>query len=120
MPPGDAAVHCKNCTAHRAQGVRQCIAGVPRPTARKQWGCALQVSHCPLSTAHCPQAVRRCVAGVPLPTAPPSVGQSVAGIPLPTAPTQCGSALQEFWCPEPLGSEAGRCCSSTAHCPPGQ
>ena len=84
-------------TAPRA--VRQCIAGVALPTARRQWGRALQELHCPLprgsgavycrsctaycpqgseavhcrsSTTHCPLAVRQCIAGVALPTAPGS------------------------------------------------
>ena len=80
LTPGNVALHCRSCTAHCPQAVRQCIAGVAAPTAPRQWGRALQELHCPLpqgseavhcksSTAHCPQAVRQCVAGVPLPTA---------------------------------------------------
>ena len=48
-----------------------------------------------------PQAVRRCVAEVPLHA----------------SPRQQGSALQEFHCPLPLGSEKVYCRSCTAHCP---
>ena len=81
LPQGSEAVHCRSCTAHCPQQVRQCIAGVALPTAPRRWGSALQELHCPLppgseavhcrsSTAHCPQAVRQCIAGVALPTAP--------------------------------------------------
>ena len=91
LPPGSVAVHCRSCTAHCPQAVRQCIAGVPLPTAPRQCGSALQELHYPLPpgseavhsrscTAHCPQKVRQCIAGVVLPT----------------APRQCGSALQGF------------------------
>ena len=80
MPPGSEAVHCRSCTVHCPQAVRQCIAGVALPTAPGQCGGALQEFHSPLPpgseavhctscTAHCSQAVRQCVAGVPLPTA---------------------------------------------------
>ena len=36
---------------------------------------------------------------------------------MPTAPRQWGSALHEFHCPLPPGSEAVYCRRSTAHCP---
>ena len=63
------------------QAVKQCIAGVPVPTASGRCGSVLQEFHSPLppgseavycrsSTALCPQAVRQCVAGVALPIAP--------------------------------------------------
>ena len=97
LPPGSRAVHCRSCTAHCPQAMRQCIAEVPPPTAPGQWGSALQELHCPLPpgseavhcrsctahcpqgseavhcrscTAYCPRAVRQCIAGVALPTAP--------------------------------------------------
>ena len=97
LPEGSEAVHCRNCTAHCPQAVRQYMAGVVLPTAPRQWCRALQELHCPLppgseighcrscaapcpqgsgaehcrnSTGHCPRAVRQCIAGVPLPTAP--------------------------------------------------
>ena len=38
---------------------------------------------------------------------------------MPTAPRQWGSALQEFHCPLPPGSEVVHCRSCTAHCPKG-
>ena len=34
LPPGSEVVHCRSCTTHCPQAVRQCIAGVPLPTAR--------------------------------------------------------------------------------------
>ena len=94
MFPGGAAMHCRTCTADRHRAVRRCIAGVPLPTARKHWGCALQALHYPLppcseavhcrsSTAHCPEAMRQCIAKV----SPP------------TAPRQWGGVLQELHCP---------------------
>ena len=43
--------------------------------------------------------------------------QCVARAPLPTAPRQSDSVLHESNCPQPLGSEAVRCRSTTAHCP---
>ena len=36
---------------------------------------------------------------------------------MPTAPRRCGSALQEFHCPLPPGSEVVHCRSCTTHCP---
>ena len=33
LPPSSEAVHCRSCTAHCPQAVRQGIARVPRPTA---------------------------------------------------------------------------------------
>ena len=36
---------------------------------------------------------------------------------MPTAPGQWGSALQEYHCPLPPGSEVVHCRSSNAHCP---
>ena len=47
----------------------------------------------------------------------PGSGQCIAGVTLPTAPRQSGSALQEFHCPLPQGSEAEHCRSCTAHWP---
>ena len=76
-PPGGVAVHCRSCTDHCPEAVRQCIAGIALPTAPRQRGSVLQESHCPLrpvycrgSTAHSPQAVRQCIAGVARRTAP--------------------------------------------------
>ena len=73
-------MHCRSCTVHCPQAVRQCIAGVALPTAPRQWGNALRELHCPLPpgseavhcrscTAYCPRAVKQCIAGVALPTA---------------------------------------------------
>ena len=65
LPPGSEAVRCKSSTTHCPQAARQCIAGVPLPTAPRQCGSALQEFHCPppqggeavycmTSAAHCP------------------------------------------------------------------
>ena len=123
--------------------MRQCIAGVPLPTAPGQWGSALQEIHWPLPpgsgavhcrspTAHCPWAVRQCVAGVALPTAPrpwgnmsqefhcpqpQAVRQCIAGDARPTAPRQRGSVRQEYPSPLPSGNAAVRSRISTAHGP---
>ena len=104
MPLSSEAVHNRRSTAHCPRAVRQCIAGVPLPTAPRRFGSALRDLHCPLPpgneamycrspTAHCTQAVRQCMAGIALPHCPQAVRQCVAGVPLPTAPKQCGSAL---------------------------
>ena len=102
MPPGSVAGHCKSCSAHCPQAVKQCITGVALPTAPGQCGSASQELHCQLPpgsvaghcrncTAHCPQAVNQCITGVPLPI----------------APRRCGSALQELHCPLPPGGGGG-------------
>ena len=102
-------MYCGSSTAHCPQAVRQCIAGVPLPTAPREWGSVLRELHCPLppgseavhcrsSTAHCTKAGR----------------QRMAGVPLPTALRQCGSAKHDFHCPQPPGCLAVR---YTAHCP---
>ena len=36
LPPGSEAVHCRSCTAHCPQAVRQCIEGVALSTAPRQ------------------------------------------------------------------------------------
>ena len=65
LPLGGEVVYCRNSTAHCPQAVRQCNAGVPLPSAPRQWGSVLQEFHCPL-----PQAVRHCIAQVRMPTDP--------------------------------------------------
>ena len=47
-PPGSKAVHCRSPTPHGPEARRRSIAGVPLPTAHKQWGSALQEFHFPL------------------------------------------------------------------------
>ena len=47
-PPSGVAVHCKNCTAHFPQAVRQCVARIALPTAPGRCGSALQELHVPL------------------------------------------------------------------------
>ena len=65
LPLGSGTVHCLRSTAHYPQAVRRCIAGVPLPTALRQWDSVLQEFHCPLlsgseavhcrsCSAHCP------------------------------------------------------------------
>ena len=61
------AVYCGSSTAHCPQAVRQCIAGVPLPTAPPPGSGAVYCGSC---TVHCPQAVGQCIAGDPLPPAP--------------------------------------------------
>ena len=51
LPPGSEAVHCRSCTTQRTKAVRQCIAGVPLPTACRRCGGALQEYHYPLPSA---------------------------------------------------------------------
>ena len=36
LPAGREAMYCKSCTAHYPTAVRQCVAGVPLPTAPRQ------------------------------------------------------------------------------------
>ena len=128
MPLSSEAVHNRSSTAHCPGAVRQCIAGVPLPTAPRRCGSSLRDLHCPLPpgkeavycrspTAHCTQAVRQCMAGIALSHCPQAVRQCVAIVPLPTAPKQCGSALQELHCPLPPGTKAGYCRICTAPCP---
>ena len=64
MPPDSEVVHCRSCTAHCPLTVRQCIAGVPLPTAPRQCGSALQGFHCPLppgsAAVHCKSCTSHC------------------------------------------------------------
>ena len=138
VAPAGGPAHCGSGTAHHPQAVWQCIAGVALPTDPKKRGSALQefqcllppgseAVHCRSSTAQCPKTVRQYIAGVPLSRqrpppgqvfpSPQLVGPRIAGAALPTAHRQCGSALQEFHCLLPPGSEAVHGRSCTAHCP---
>ena len=95
-PRGSEAPHCRNCTAHCPQAVKQCITRLVLPTAPSHCGSASRKCHCPLLLA-----VRHCIAGVPLPT----------------APMEGGSALHELRCALPLGSVAVHCTDATTHYP---
>ena len=102
LPPDSVVVQSRSSTAHCPQAVRQCIAGVPLPTAPvRQCVAGNEAVRCRSSTAHCPQAVRQCAARVPQPT----------------APRRCGGAKQELHCPLPTSSEAVQYKSCAAHCP---